>query len=126
MIAGAHAMALKKHSPYTPFLKMVMIKLFESGQINRLVANYDAKTICNPVQDDEGTPLSYQKLFLLFTLIVGAMVLALVVLVYEVLKNKCKPKVQITEEQQPKSKEMSTQTSSEDIELHQKHQISHF
>ena len=119
-------MALKKNSPYTPFLKMAMIKLFESGQIKKLIAKYDATTICNPIKEDEGTPLSYQKLFLLFALIVGAMVLALVVLVYEVLKNKCKPKVQITEEQQPKSKEMSTQTSSEDIELHQKHQISHF
>ena len=111
-------MALKKNSPYTPFLKMAMIKLFESGQIKKLIAKYDATTICNPIKEDEGTPLSYQKLFLLFALIVSAMVLAVVVLVYEVLNNKCKPKIQITKEQQNKFKEMSTQTSSEDMELH--------
>ena len=115
IIGGAHAMALKKNSPYTPFMTMVMIKLFESGQIHRLITNYNSKANCNPVIKDDGTPLSYQKLFLLFTLILGAMVLAILVLVYEVLNDKVKPKVQITKEQQPKSKEMSTQTSSEDM-----------
>ena len=115
IIGGAHAMALKKNSPYTPFMTMVMIKLFESGQIHRLITNYNSKTICNPTMNDDGTPLGYQKLFLLFTFTLGAMVLAILVLVYEVLNNKSKPKVQITMEQQPKSKEISTQTSSEDM-----------
>ena len=102
---------------------MVMNKLIDTGHISKLIAKYDSNTICNPVKEDQGTPLSYQKLFLLFALIIIGMASALIVMICEVLKNQCKPKIEAMK--QPKSKEISTQTPpTEDINLTTKITIS--
>ena len=107
-------LALKKHSPYEPFLKIAMMKLIESGQVNRLKLEYESNNICNPILIEEGTPLSYQKLILLFIIMGVGIVFAFIVLLYERMKNICRPKKKCNILQiatiEPKSKEMATQT----------------
>ena len=104
----------KKNSPYEPFLKIAMMKLIESGQVNRLKLEYESSNICNPILNDEGTPLSYQKLILLFIIMGLGIMFALIVLLYERMKNFCRPKKKSNILQigiiKPKSKEMATQT----------------
>ena len=80
-------MALKKGSPNTVFLKWAMMKMIESGQLTKLITKYESGAICE-LKEDESKSLSYQKLFLLYVVIVGGMVLSVLVLIFEVLKRK--------------------------------------
>ena len=99
VVLGSSGIALKKGSPYTKFLNEVWLKLYRSGQIIKLKSEYESKNVCDPMLEEDGTSLTYQKLFLLFAIIAGAMMLALLIMLFEILlhshfKSKDMPREQ--------------------------------
>lgn len=114
VISATEGMAVKKHLPYNPFLKKASMDLVESGHMERLKLEYESSKICDPISIDDGVPLSYQKLVLLFIIIGGGMTFAMMVLIYEILKNHCrhkeKSKIFQMELKEPKFKVVATQT----------------
>ena len=109
VIIGPEAMALKKHSPYTIFMKRALLRLRSSGQLAKLRVEHESKNICNPVDENSGTPLSYPKLFLLVLIIGSGILLALIILVIELFIGQTKKKNQLVSVNQ-KFKHASTQT----------------
>ena len=90
-INGYMGMGLRKNSPYTPFLKMEMMKIIDAGHMVRLKAKYDSETICDQFKEtEEDKSLSYQKLIMLFIIMGGGILIATLVLMHEILKNYCK------------------------------------
>lgn len=112
--AGSEGMTLKKHSPYSPFFKNTYLKLIQSGHMEKLKIKHKSSNICGVIKDDVGTPMSHQKLILLFIIKGGGMIFALVVLFYEILRNLYKPKVKIILLEEPRIREIATQTNSHD------------
>ena len=60
----------------------------ESGQWKKIKARYDKGMHCDAMSADDGTPLSYQKLFLLIVIMLGGIILAILTLGYEMLKSR--------------------------------------
>lgn len=87
VIIGPEAMALKKHSPYTIFMKRALLRLRSSGQLAKLRVEHESRNICDPEVEDSGTPLSYPKLFLLVLIIGSGILLALIILIIEMITN---------------------------------------
>ena len=91
-------MAVRKNSPYAPFLKRQMLEIIDSGQLQRITNRYATKAnhVCEQsiqkYEGDNGTPLSYKKLLMLFVIIVVGMVMAIFVLMIEILGKKMKQK----------------------------------
>ena len=102
-------MALKKNSPFTPSMKKVLLKIIESGQLNKLIAKYNTKAKCSNVKDGEGVPLTYQKLFLLFIIMGFGIILGSFVLLVEICFQ---PNSSLMKGRKimPKCKDESTQT----------------
>ena len=118
-------MALRKDSPYTPFIQHIMLKMKESGQQQRITDEYAVKAnhICQQSslqsEDDNGIALSYKKLFILFVIIGLGMILAIIMLIIEISNKRIKLKLK-WRYQNPEMVTSSTQTN--DIELQkQKH-----
>ena len=86
---SSYGIVLRKNSPYTPFMKRMMLSLMERGQLQRMKDAYAtrANRICELSmerdENEDGTPLSYQKLFLLFVIIGGGITLSLSTLMFE-------------------------------------------
>ena len=100
--AGPHAMAFKKNSPFTPFMERIMNQVIDSGHFNKLIKDYEAKSSkeCMEVVKDEGTPLSYQKLFTIFGIIGAGMGIAVVMLIMEIINKKTKSKLDLLQPNQ--------------------------
>ena len=81
------SLALKTNSPYTPFLKKVILQIIDSGQLQRLMTQYNSEEICDPFLEDAGTPLSLKKLFLLYLIISLGMMFSILLLVFEISKG---------------------------------------
>lgn len=97
---GSAGMALKKNSPYSKFLALEKLKVIESGQIEKLMANYNSNNYCGMANDDNGKSLSYQKLILLFIIIGVGMGLATSILIWEIFKkNLCTMRLKLDETQ---------------------------
>ena len=108
---GAMGMPLKKNSPYTPFFRAKYMKMVDSGLMKKLKIKHTTTNNCSPVKNDEGIPLSYQKLILLFIIICGGVVFALMVLIFEIMQNIIKPKNKIIMKvKELRFKEIATQT----------------
>ena len=90
-------MAFKKNSPFTPFMKRLMNQVIDSGHFNKLIKDYEAKSSkeCMEVVKDEGTPLSYQKLFTIFGIIGAGMGIAVLMLIMEIISQKTKSKLDL-------------------------------
>ena len=92
-------MAIRKNSPYTPFFKRQLLEIIDSGQLQRITNRYATKAnhICEQSiqkrESDNGTPLSYKKLLMLFAIIVVGMVMAIFVLMVEIMGKKIKFKL---------------------------------
>ena len=111
VIIGPEAMALKKHSPYTIFMKRALLRLRSSGQLAKLRVEHESKNICDPGNENSGTPLSFPKLFLLVLIIGSGIIFALVILVMEIIFGKFKETNKILQSSSPKQlSEASTQT----------------
>ena len=124
-MVGSMGMALRKDSPYTPFMKHVMLKLKETGQLQRIIDEYakNANHKCeNSIQEtdkDNDIALSYKKLFILFVIIGLGMIMAIIMLILEISNKRIKLKLK-WRYQNPEMVTSSTQTN--DIELQkQKH-----
>ena len=92
MLASA-GIALKKGSPYTEFMDIALMKIIESGQLERLKIHYESNSACHPETGHDDVSLSCKKLFLLFAIIGGGMIFAMMILIYEFVKNQWKPNV---------------------------------
>ena len=104
-------MALKKNSPYTPFFRAKYMKVVDSGLMKKLKIKHTTNNNCSPVKNDEGIPLSYQKLILIFIIICVGVVVALMVLIFELLQNIIKPKPKsIIQVKELRFKEIATQS----------------
>ena len=90
-------------------MKQALLKMIESGQLNKLIANYDTIAKCGNPKGGEGVPLTYQRLFLLFIIMGFGMMMGSLVLLIEVCY---KPKLLLTKSRKimPKCKNQSTQT----------------
>ena len=90
-------------------MKQALLKMIESGQLNKLIANYDTIAKCGNPKGVEGVPLTYQRLFLLFIIMGFGMMMGSLVLLIEVCY---KPKLLLTKSRKimPKCKNQSTQT----------------
>ena len=111
VIIGPEAMALKKHSPYTIFMKRALLRLRSSGQLAKLRVEHESRNICDPEVEDSGTPLSYPKLFLLVLIIGSGIAFALTILVIEIIFGKFKETNNILlNSSQKKFSNSSTQT----------------
>ena len=88
-VVGCMGMALTKNSPYTPFIKSALTKITDAGLIAKLKAKHDSKAICHTSsQLEEGTPLSWKKLFALYLIMAIGIVIAFITLFLELLKKK--------------------------------------
>ena len=120
VVLGSAGMALKKGSPYTEFMDITLMKIIESGQLERLKLDYEFNSVCDPGTSNDDVSLSYKKLFLLFVIMGGGMAFAFIVLTYEILKNILKPNVKRNmlqlEVKESKLKEISTQTGNDAIQ----------
>ena len=85
--AGSEGIALKKNSPYYPFLKRTYLEMIQSGHLDKLKIKHESGIVCDPIKNEERKSLSYRKLILLFVIIGGGMVLAMFVLTYEILRS---------------------------------------
>ena len=111
VIIGPEAMALKKHSPYTIFMKRALLRLRSSGQLAKLRVERESRNICDSEEEDSGTPLSYPKLFLLVLIIGSGMAFALITLIIEIIFGKFKETNKILQNSsQKKFSNSSTQT----------------
>ena len=111
VIIGPEAMALKKYSPYTIFMKRALLRLRSSGQLAKLRVEHESRNICDPEVEDSGTPLSYPKLFLLVLIIGSGIAFALTILVIEIIFGKFKETNNILlNSSQKKFSNSSTQT----------------
>ena len=111
--AGSEGIALKKRSPYYPFLKRTYLEMIQSGHLDKLKIKHESGTVCDPMKNEERKSLSYRKLILLFVIIGVGMVLAMFALTYEILRNICIPtanKIIKTKIKNSKFKDTSTQT----------------
>lgn len=109
--AGSEGIALKKNSPYYPFLKRTYLEMIQSGHLDKLKIKHVSGTVCNPIKHEERKSLSYRKLILLFVIIGCGMVLAMFVLAYEILRSIHGPtanNIRKTEIKTLMSKETST------------------
>ena len=80
---GYMSYTLSKNSPYRKFMNRVLVKMFGSGQYQRLMNRWkDKKPSCTPLVR-KGNPLSFEKLVSLFFIIGIGIVSALVVMIYE-------------------------------------------
>ena len=88
-MTSSHSITLRKNSPYTPFLKRIMLNLIESGQLQKIKDEYARKAnrLCEMTiekdENEDGTPLSYQKVFMLFVIIGAGITLSLSTLMFE-------------------------------------------
>ena len=83
---GYMSYTLSKNSPYRKFMNRVLVKMFGSGQYQRLMNTWkDKKPSCTPLVR-KGNPLSFKKLVSLFFIIGIGIVSALIVMVYEKFK----------------------------------------
>ena len=114
VVLASAGIALKKRSPYTEFMDIALMKIIESGQLERLKIKYESNSVCDPGIGNDDVSLSYKKLFMLFIIMGGGIAFAFMVLTYEILKNIWKPNVKRNllqlEMKWYKSKEVSTQT----------------
>ena len=89
-------MALRKDSPYTPFMKDVMLKMIESGQLQRItdeyakIANHKCENSIQETDEDNDVSLSYKKLFMLFLIIGVGMAMAIFVMIVEKISKRMK------------------------------------
>ena len=119
-------MALRKNSPYTPFIRHVLLKLMESGQLQRIRDGYAIRAyhICEQsllqTEEDDGIALSYKKLFILFVIIGLGMILAIIMLIIEISNKRIKLKLK-WRYQNPEMVTSSTQSN--DIELQKQKQL---
>ena len=90
VIIGPEAMALRKNSPYTIFMKRALLRLRSSGQLAKLRVEHESRNICDPGKENSGTPLSFPKLFLLILILGSGMSFAIVILVIENIFGKLK------------------------------------
>ena len=120
---SSYGIVLRKNSPYTPFMKRMMLSLMERGQLQRMKDAYAtrANRICELSmerdENEDGTPLSYQKLFLLFVIIGGGITLSLSTLMFERFVKRMKLNLKwshqdslVQEIPKPKMVDSSTQT----------------
>ena len=82
-------MALTKNSPYTPFIKSALSKLTDAGLMAKLKAMHDSKAICEmSSRQEEGTSLSFKKLFSSYLIMAFGIVMAFITLFLELIKKK--------------------------------------
>ena len=122
---SSYGITLRKGSPYTPFMKHIMLKVKESGQQQRIIDEYAVKAnrICEQSSlqtEDDGIALSYKKLFMLFVIIAVGMIMAIIMLILEISNKRIKLKL-IWKFQNPEMVTSSTQTN--DIELQKQNQV---
>ena len=68
-------------------MKNIMLTLIESGQLNKLQTQYDTAQKCI-VHDADGHALTYQRLFLLFLIVLCGMAIAISILIIEIIRKK--------------------------------------
>lgn len=87
-------MALRKNSPYTPFMKRMMRNVIYSGHLKRLISKYDSMSSkeCILIKDPETNSLSYQKLLTVFTIIGVGTALSFLFLILEIVIGRTKLK----------------------------------
>ena len=80
---GYMSYTLSKNSPYRKFMNRVLVKMFGSGQYQRLMNRWkDKKPSCTPLVR-KGNPLSFEKLVSLFLILVIGVICSLIVMIYE-------------------------------------------
>ena len=123
---GSMGMALRKDSPYAPFMKHIMLKVMESGQLQRIIdeyamnANHKCEQSIQETEEQNDIALSYKKLFILFVIIGLGMTLAIIMLIIEISNKRIKLKLK-WRYQNPEMVTSSTQTN--DIELQKQKQL---
>ena len=123
---GSMGMVLKKDSPYTPFMKHIMLKVKETGQLQRITeeyaknANYECELSIQETEEDNDIALSYKKLFILFVIIGLGMIMAMILLIIEISNKRIKCRLK-WRYQNPEMVTSSTQTN--DIELQKQKQL---
>ena len=94
------AMALRKNSPFTRFLKAGINKMKENGQLNYYKNSHWIKNSFCEVPRDKGDPLGFFKLFTIFLILFVGVASSLIVMLFEF----CVPKSK--EEMLPASKKI--------------------
>ena len=94
------AMALRKNSPFTRFLKAGINKMKENGQLDYYKNSHWIKNSFCEVPRDKGDPLGFFKLFTIFLILFVGVASSLIVMLFEF----CVPKSK--EEMLPASKKI--------------------
>ena len=119
-------MQLRLTVPYTPFMKHIMLKVMESGQLQRIIdeyamnANHKCEQSIQETEEQNDIALSYKKLFILFVIIGLGMILAIIMLILEISNKRIKLKLK-WRYQNPEMVTSSTQSN--DIELQKQKQL---
>ena len=93
--------AITKDLPYFKFIEKAIIKMFRNGQFLRLKKKWaDSKTDCSP-QNNQGVPLTFEKVVSLFMIVALGVISGLFVMLIEIeqysSKNTKKKKISIQE-----------------------------